>query len=105
MLNRFNYPGIKLGFQHMHGRHKSLGKQVKQSVKWIQSIPSVKKVVLGFSECCRHKYPPGHLRFKKDVEGGIKINGYSGNGVTDMFVLIDPLSEREKVKTLLENRF
>lgn len=87
------------------GRHKSLDKDLNRSVKWIESIAGVTKIVLGFSECCRHKYPPGHVRFKQNVAGGIKINGYSGKGVTDIFIRIDPISERERVKQMLADRF
>lgn len=86
-------------------RHKSLDKQVKQSVNWVKALPSVTKIVIGISESCRHRYAPGHIRFKTDVDGGIKINAYSGNGVTDLFIKIDPIAERETVKALIKTRF
>ncbi len=89
----------------LQGRHKSLDKHVKRSVLWIESIPAVKKVVLGFSESCRHKYAPGHIRFKMNVRGGIKVNSYSGNGVTDIFIRIDPITDRELVKDIIADRF
>lgn len=87
------------------GRHKSLEKGMRLSIRWIEGIPCIKKVVLGISESCRHKYAPGTLRFKSDVEGGIKINAYSGMGVTDIFIKIDPLAERERIKQLIAERF
>jgi hypothetical protein len=40
-----------------------------------------------------------------NVEGGIKINAYSGNGVTDLFIKIEPIAEREIVKELIQKRF
>lgn len=89
----------------MKGRHKSLDKHLKNDVAWIEKLPGVQKVVLGFSEACRHKYPPGHIRFKMNVDGGIKVNGYSGKGVTDIFIRIDPISEREGVKLKIAERF
>ncbi|MGD9592691.1 MAG: hypothetical protein AB7V32_09245 [Candidatus Berkiella sp.] len=87
------------------GKHQSLDKHVKQNINWIKSIQGVSKIVIGISECCRHKYPPGHIRFKMDVDGGIKINAYSGNGVTDLFIKIDPMTERENVKAKILKRF
>lgn len=87
------------------GKHKSMDKDLKRSIRWLEGIPFVTKVVLGFSECCRHKYPPGALRFKLDVAGGIKINGYSGKGVTDIFIKIDPICHREELKALLLKKF
>lgn len=87
------------------GRHQSLDSHVKKSLQWLQGIPGVAKVVIGISESCRHRFPPGYIRFKLDVEGGIKINGYSGNGVTDLFIKIEPITEREKVKLVISQRF
>lgn len=87
------------------GKHQSLDKHVKKNIEWIQSIPCVSKIVIGISESCRHKYSPGYLRFKMDVAGGIKINAYSGNGVTDIFIKIDPIADREDLKSLILKRF
>lgn len=89
----------------MKGRHTSIDKHLKKNILWIENLPGVQKVVLGFSEACRHKYPPGHIRFKADVEGGIKLNTYSGKGVTDAFVRIEPIEQREAIKQLITKRF
>jgi len=72
---------------------------------WIENIPGVTKIILGFSESCRHKYSPGHVKIKIDVDGGIKINGYSGKGVTDIFIRVDPIELREDVKTAINCKF
>ena len=87
------------------GRHKSLDKDLKRSVEWLKSFAVVTKVVIGISESCRHKYPPGVLRWKSDVPGGIKLNGYSGKGVTDLFVKVDPIEYREHIKDLIKQKF
>ncbi len=89
----------------MKGRHTSSDKHLKNNILWIEKLASVQKVVLGISEACRHKYPPGHIRFKSDIDGGIKVNGYSGTGVIDIFIKIDPISNRECVKAALADRF
>ncbi len=87
------------------GKHKSLDKHVKKNIDWVEALPFVSKIVIGISESCRHKYPPGHIRFKMDVDGGIKINAYSGNGVTDLFIKIEPITERDYIKALIQKRF
>ena len=89
----------------MRGKHTSLDKHLKLSVGWIETIPEVTKVVLGFSESCRHKYAPGCIRCKQNVAGGIKVNGYSGNGVIDMYLKIEPISARDYVKEIITKRF
>ncbi len=89
----------------LQGRHKSLDKHVKRSVAWIESIDGVTKVVLGFSESCRHRYAPGHIRFRLNVRGGFKVNAYSGNGVTDIFIRVDPIELRDIVKEKIAHRF
>ncbi len=78
---------------------------MKPSIRWLENMCCITKVVLGISESCRHKYAPGTLRFKMDVDGGIKLNGYSGLGVTDIFIKIDPITERERIKALIKERF
>lgn len=87
------------------GRHQSLDKHVKRNMEWVKKLTSVSKVVIGISESCQHKYPPGHIRFKMDVSGGIKVNAYSGRGVTDIFIKIDPIEDREAVKESIAQRF
>lgn len=89
----------------MKGRHTSVDKHLKKNVLWLEKTPGVTKVVLGISEACRHKFTPGHIRFKMDVDGGIKVNGYSGKGVTDIFIRIDPINGREHIKELISQRF
>ncbi len=89
----------------LQGRHKSLEPHVKRNIMWIESIPSVTKVVIGFSESCRHRYAPGHIRFKMNVRGGFKVNAYSGRGVTDIFIKIDPIEQRDIVVARLIKRF
>ena len=89
----------------MKGRHTTVDKHLKGNLQWIENLQSVTKVILGISESCRHKYPPGHIRFKRDVEGGIKVNCYSGKGVMDVFIKINPISDREQVKAMISERF
>lgn len=89
----------------LQGRHKTLDKHVKRSVTWLEANPYVTKVVLGFSENCRHRYAPGHLRCKQNVRGGFKLNAYSGLGVTDIFVKIEPIEQRDAVRELIVKRF
>ena len=87
------------------GQHKSLDKELNLSVKWLESFECVTKVVLGLTENCRHKFPPGHLKIQMNKDGGMKLKGYSGNGVVDIFVKVDPIEKLESVKTLLRERF
>jgi len=86
-------------------KHKSLGKDLKRSIDWLQKFDSVTKVVLGRVEACRHKYSPGHIRTQMDKDGGISIKGYSGNGVMDLFIKIDPIEDRDDIKQKIEEKF
>lgn len=86
------------------GKHKSLTSDLDRSVRWLESLPAVTKVVLGRTENCRHTYSPGFIRHQRDIPGGFYIKGYSGNGVVDIYVGVEP-SERENVKALILERF
>lgn len=86
------------------GKHKSAASDLDLSLRWLESLDSVKKVVLGKTENCRHSYPPGYVRYKSDTEGGIKVNGYSGNGVIDIFIRCES-DDRENVAEKLKTKF
>lgn len=89
----------------MKAKHKTLDKHLKSNVLWIEELPEVQKVVLGISEACRHKYPPGHIRVTHLVEGGLKAVGYSGKGVIDIFIRIDSPENRELIQNKILERF
>lgn len=89
----------------MKAKHTTLDKHLKSNVLWIEHLSGVQKVVLGFSQACRHKYPPGHIRITHSVEGGLKAIGYSGKGVIDLFIRIDPIEERERIEAKIAERF
>jgi hypothetical protein len=71
-------------------------------LRWLESFSTIKKVVLGFTSSCRHKYAPGHLRFQKEVPGGMRVIGYSGNGVIDLFLRVEPENVEEVKQKILE---
>lgn len=85
-------------------KHRSACCDLDRSLRWLESFEEVKKLVLGLTENCRHKYTPGHIRFKSNVSAGIKVNGYSGNGVIDIFIRIEP-DDVEFIKTKIIERF
>lgn len=83
-------------------KHKSLSSDLDRSVRWLEKFTTVKKVVLGRTESCRHRYPAGHIKLQGDSDGGIRIKGYSGNGVVDIFLVIEPQDKEEIEKSIIE---
>lgn len=82
------------------GKHKSLDKSARTAAKNLLRLPFVYKVVLGASIHCRHHYPPGAVKFQRMENVGVKINLFSGRGVTvaylyskDREILIDYLTK------------
>lgn len=71
------------------GQHTSVMKELKKSITWLESLPYVERVIFGRVECARHAYTPGHLRFQMDAPGGIKIKGYGGTGIMDVYIKVD----------------
>jgi len=86
------------------GKHTSMDKELKRSVAWLERYECVTKVVLGITESCRHTYRPGTLRYKMDAPGGIKVNGYTGNGVIDIYVKIEPIEKKEKLVDAIRDK-
>jgi len=70
------------------GRHTSLDKSLKTEIQWLEAHDIVERLIIGRSETCRHAYPPGHLKIQGEVQGGFRINGYSGFGVTQIFIKV-----------------
>ena len=87
------------------GKHTSLNKELKNAVIWLERQTYVTKIVLGPYHNCRHHYTLGLLKYQRDIDAGIKVNGYDGDGIRDIFVYIDPIEKREEVKKSLESRF
>jgi len=71
------------------GRHTSVDKELKQAIRWLESLPIVKKVILGFCEAARHKYSPGTLQYAQDARGGVNLKAYGGTGIMKVYVQTD----------------
>ena len=89
---------------HKFGRHKSLSKNLRVSVGWLENRPGVRKVVLGLSEACRHRRPPGSLKVRRATDAGLHLNGYSGNGVVKIFLVCDA-DRRDQLAQEIGERF
>lgn len=88
----------------MNGRHTSVEKELKKSIKWLESLTVVDKVILGVYESARHHYTPGMITFARETQGGLALKAYGGNGIMKLFVKI----KQENLNTfleLLEKRF
>lgn len=84
------------------GKHKSVDKELKPSITWLEAQPEVAKVVLCLCESARHAFPPGSLRYRNDVPGGIKLNAYGGNGVIDVFVKVEEKDKKDLLSKIKE---
>lgn len=71
------------------GKHRSVDKELKPSISWLESLSEVKKVILNLSESAQHAYAPGSLRYQMDAPGGIKIKDCGGREVIDIYVKVD----------------
>lgn len=78
------------------GKHKTVPRELKQNVAWIESQGA--KVILGMSDCARHKFAPGHIKIQGETEAGLRANGYSGNGVIRFFIRCKDDETLEKIK-------
>ena len=53
------------------GKHKTVPRELKKNINWLENKLGV-KIVLGISECARHKYPPGHIRLVEKTGAGFR---------------------------------
>lgn len=89
----------KRGVHHGRADHES-----EPSLKWLESQPSVLKLILGRSESCRHKYKPGTIRVTTEAPGGFKIKVYGGVGVIDGYVKVAD-EDKEELAERIKERF
>ena len=85
------------------GRHTSVCQACKRTLKRLKSLSIVKKIVLGASNNCRHKFAPGSIRIQQETDAGFKINLYGSNGITTGYLYCDQ-GDKAKVKELAEIR-
>lgn len=78
--------------------------EAERSMKWLESLECVIKVILGRSEACRHHYVPGTIRFTSEVLGGIYIKVYGSIGVIDGYVQVSD-TNRLDLENSIKERF
>ena len=83
------------------GKHKSIPKELKKTIAWLEKEGA--KIVIGLSECARHKYAPGSIKILSETEAGFKANAYSGNGVMNIFIVVKTDELRDKIKEKFSN--
>lgn len=86
------------------GKHTSVEKNLRRAVRWLESLGQIRRVILGRTESCRHSFPAGHVRHRRDVPGGFKANGYGGSVIIDMFIGVEP-DNMDDVKEAIKERF
>lgn len=89
----------KRGVHHGRADHES-----EPSLRWLESQPSVLKVILGRSESCRHSFTPGTIRCTTEAPGGFNIKVYGGIGIIDGYVKVED-TERANLMARIKERF
>ena len=79
-----------------------MNRDIRRPLEKLLHQEGVERVVLGPSHSCRHSHTVGRLEYRRDIDVGILVRGYSGDGVHDLFVYIRP-EKVEDVKEYLEN--
>lgn len=87
------------------GKHSSVDRDLKRSLKKLLRQTGVVKVVLGPFHNCRHNSTVGSLLFQADIDAGIKIKGFCGDGVRDLFVYVKPPERKDGVIAFLDKEF
>ncbi len=78
------------------GKHKSVPKELKKNITWLENQGC--KIVIGISECARHKYSPGAIKLARETDAGFKAIAYSGNGIMNIFIVTKNNELRELVR-------
>ena len=85
-------------------KHQHLDHELIRSLRKIEKLEGVTKIVLGRKDNCRHKYTPGYLRCMQPIDGGLRLNGYSGRGVQSILVFTDGATTNSFIQTILDKQ-
>ncbi len=99
----FAQRSLQEGVLSKKGKHQTVETSLKPNMKWLENLEIVERVIIGLSEACRHKFTPGHIKVQGEVDGGLRLNTYSGRGVTKVFVGVAP-ENKEALRKLIEER-
>jgi hypothetical protein len=83
-------------------KHLSVCKHAKRLIDRLESIEEVTKVVIGLSVCCRHAFSPGMAKLQASSDAGFRLNVYGGNGITSVFVVVEPNSRAAVLERISE---
>ena len=86
-------------------KHTSLAKEIRRPVHWVEQLPEVSKVVMGRHDACTHRYRKGCMRVVGFTDAGFRLRAYTGAGVQEIFVCVEPISAKEKVATVITERY
>lgn len=84
------------------GRHTSACPKSNKRLKKLEADSRITGVKLGATDNARTKYPPGHIKFQRFVNAGIKANCYTENGVITVFLYCEE-EHKENIKDLLDS--
>lgn len=84
------------------GKHRSVDSALKRKLDWLKSQNLIKKIILGASHNCRHAYSPGHAKWQRFVDGGMKVNFYGGRGITTGYIYCEE-EDKDVVRGLLDS--
>lgn len=84
------------------GRHTSSCPKSNRRVKKLEKDDRVTGTKFGSTENCRTQYTPGHLKFQRYVDAGMKVNCFTENGIITLYVYCDQ-EYKEEVRSLLDS--
>lgn len=96
------YPGKEV---FMRAKHNSLDKDTRLHVEWLESLPYVRKVILGFHSGCRHPHvASGVIVAQKNTERGMRLKSYTTAGVRELHALVTHPRFREALRIRINDR-
>lgn len=88
--------------KNKRGKHRSACPKSERAIKRLERNSKVLGTKFGATDNCRTTYTPGHLKFQRNVDAGIKINAFTENGLISVYVYCNE-NDREYVKSLLDS--
>ncbi len=84
------------------GKHTSTSSALRSKLEALFRQPGVDRIIIGISDGCKHSRKDGDLKFQRQENKKLYLNGYGSAGVTRLVIILKDDANSENIKKWIE---